>query len=92
MSLLGDPFRFFSESIIEGDIKTPPGPAVKDRAGGDGNTQHLFQANGLGAKLDQVAMVELWLAPFVLHRKGLPGILIHLMELHHVGLANEAEL
>jgi hypothetical protein len=91
MRPLGRFFGFISKGIIEGYIKTPASPAIKDGSFRDGNGEHFFQAHGLGAELDHVAMVKLWFAALILYGKRLPGLLIETMEFHHIGLSDQAE-
>jgi hypothetical protein len=84
-------FRFFTKDLIKGYIEAMTGPAIEDGPVRDRNGQHFFQANGLGAKLDQIAVVGLWFAPFILHREWLPCVLIQAMEFYHISLPHQAE-
>ena len=92
-----------SQSLVElHSLATSRLPVVKG-ASGNTNTQHLFQAQGLGTKLNHVAMTRLWATSFVFDREGhvatlsagnghpLGFLTTRQMKLDHVSNAREAQ-
>lgn len=69
----------------EGDVQAAARGSVEDGAGGDVGVEHLFDAEGLRAELDEVAIVGLALAALVLDGEG-EG-----REFDEVGAAGEGE-
>ena len=89
MRPFGRVFRLFTKGVIEGHIKPPTGPPIKDGTRWNRDGQHLFQAYGLSAKLDQVAAVGFWLTTLMLHREGLPPVSLSSVKFHYIGPANK---
>lgn len=71
----------------EGDVLAAACRTEEKSAGGDGDAEHLFEAEGLGAELEGVGGVFLWTAVLVFDGEGWGT----LAELDGIGLADEAE-
>lgn len=80
-------FDFGAELGGEGDVLAAACGAVEEGAGGDGDAEHFFEAEGLGAELEGVGGVFFGAAAFVFDGEGRGA----LAELDGVGLANEAK-
>ena len=76
-----------TQLVIEGDIFAPTCLPVKECARHDRLSQHGFQAERLGTKLDFVRVVGLGPAPLVLHGKRLhrDGTVTKLHDIRHAG-------
>ena len=84
-------FRFPPQYLVEDDVETVAGLAVKERPRWNRDGEHLLQADRLGTKLNLIAIVCLGLAPLVLHGEGEPGAIRQAVELHDVGLADQSK-
>ena len=68
--------RLFGQSPelgVEDDIEAVAGLSVKEGARGNGDSQHLFQTESLGAELDLIGAMTFGFAALVLYGEGLPG-------------------
>lgn len=61
---------FFAELFCEGNVFAAAGFAVVERAGGDFDGEHFFEAEGLGAELHGVDVVGFGVAAFVFDGEG----------------------
>jgi hypothetical protein len=79
--------------------------AVKQASTVNGDFQHFFQTNRLGAQLDRVTIIPFGASPFVFDGEGLPpaftfiqfdsdalGRILHFMKFYHVRHPAQAEL
>ena len=65
-----------SQCCIEDDFVAMAGSAVEKRPSRDGCSEHLFQAQRLGAELNAVTVAGLRFPALVLHRKRLPSTVL----------------
>ena len=91
MYFVRGPANQVTQVVIENDRGPPPLFAVIQGALRDRATEHLLQAQGLGAELHPVGVVTLRPAALVFHRQGLPGPVLLAMELDHIGKTDQAK-
>ncbi len=89
---VGDgPVCFLAQGGIHGDEGSLLGFGVEDEAFGDGNAEHFFEAEGLGAELDAVIEPLGFFAGFVFDGAGFGDGALGFFDFDDVGFAVEAE-
>lgn len=80
-----------AEGGIEGDEGALMGFGVVDHAFWDGDAEHFFEAEGLGAELDAVVEPARFFAGFVFDGAGGGDAAVVFLDFDEVGFADEAE-
>jgi hypothetical protein len=83
--------RFLAEGVVEGDGGALAGFGVVDETLGNGEGEHFFEAEGLGAELDAVVDPTGGAAGFVFDGAGFEDASAGFADFDDVGLAGEAE-